>query len=69
MKYPQKAKILDVTGIEVLPGIEGITPNESKPHIGKTGIAEEIDDNVRITLEDGSVLWGYECWWKPLGEI
>ena len=66
MKYPVRAKIIDVTGIEVLPGINGRTPDESKSHIGKEGLAEEVDGNVRITLDDGSVLWGYECWWTPL---
>jgi hypothetical protein len=43
------------------------TPDKSKPHIGKQGLAYEIDGlNVRITLDDGTVLMGYECWWKPL---
>ena len=65
MKYPVRCEILDVTGQEVFPGIEGRTPDESKPHIGKRGLAEEIGYNVRITLDDGSILWGYECWWKP----
>jgi hypothetical protein len=23
------------------------------------------DGNVRITLDDGFVIWGYECWWEP----
>lgn len=22
--------------------------------------------NPRIRLEDGSTIWGYECWWKPM---
>lgn len=22
--------------------------------------------NPRIRLEDGSVIWGYECWWEPV---
>ena len=66
INYPIRCEILDVTGQEVFPGFEGRTPDESKPHIGKQGLAEEVEDNVRITLDDGSVLWGYECWWKPL---
>lgn len=67
IKYPTRCEIIDVTGHEVLPGIEGMTPEESKPHIGKQGLAEEINGNVRITLDDGEVIFGYECWWKPVG--
>ncbi len=68
MKYPVRAKIIDVVGIEVFPGYIGRTPDESKPHIGKEGLAEEIGDNVRITLDDGNILMGYECWWTPINE-
>ncbi len=67
MKYPVRCKIIDVVGIEVFPGgIEGTTPEISKSHVGKEGLAEKIGNNVRITLDDGGVLWGYECWWTPI---
>ena len=67
INYPVRCEIIDVTGEEVFPGIERKTPDKSKPHIGKHGLAEKIDIlNVRITLDDGPVLFGYECWWKPL---
>lgn len=66
IKYPVKCQIIDVTGINVFPGIPGRTPEASKPHIGKRGLAEDIGDNVRITLDDGNILYGYECWWTPL---
>ena len=36
------------------------------PHIGKEGLAEEVDENVRITLDDGTILWGYDCWWEAI---
>lgn len=68
IQYPTRCKIIDVTGMEVLPGIMGQTPEVSKSHVGKRGLAEEIDDNVRITLDDGSVIWGYECWWIPISD-
>jgi len=55
--------------MEVLPGIEGRTPEESKSSIGKQGLAELLPNNtVRIALDDGSVLYGHECWWVPLKE-
>ncbi len=66
MKYPTRCRILDVTGEVFRPGIERRTPEVSKPHIGKEGLAEEVGDNVRITLDDGATLWGYECWWEPV---
>ncbi len=66
MKYPTRCRIVDVTGEEVLPGIIGNTPNVSKPHVGKEGLAERIGKYVRITLDDGNILMGYECWWEPL---
>jgi len=65
MKYPVRCKIVDVTGQKVFPDIMGRTPDESKPHIGKRGLAERIGGDVRITLDDGEILWGNECWWKP----
>jgi len=68
MKYPVRCHIVDVTGLEVLPGVEGRTPPVSKPHVGKKGLAEMVDGKVRITLDDGTVIWGYECWWKHLKE-
>ena len=68
MKYPVRCKIVDVTGIEVMPGMMGRTPDGSKPHVGKCGLAEEVGDDVRITLDDGNILWGYECWWQHIHE-
>ena len=66
MKYPLRCKIRDVTDIEVFPGIIGRTPDISKPHVGKQGLAEKIDGTVRITLDDGNVIYGHECWWTPV---
>ena len=42
---------------------------------GQTGIYEgefRVEGlsfpNPRIRLQDGSVVWGCECWWKPVSE-
>ena len=69
-EYPTRCRIVDATGQEVLPGVMGQTPDESKPHIGKEGLAELTADrlNVRITLDDGTILMGYDCWWVPILE-
>ena len=76
IKYPTRCEIIDVTAQEVFPGVAGRTPSKSKPHIGKQGIAERIVielgtgqlKTVKITLDDGNILYGYECWWKPIDE-
>lgn len=69
MKYPVRCKIIDVTDIEVFPGIMGRTPKESKPHIGKEGIAYHSREGVTIELDDGNILHGHECWWKPINVL
>ena len=73
MDYPTRCEIIDVTGMEyeIIPGtgIIANTPYASKAHVGKQGVAEEIDGafgGIKITLDDGSVLLGSECWWKPI---
>ena len=66
-KYPVRCEIVDVTGFMLAPDLVANTPDVSKPHVGKFGLAEKLEDgNVRITLDDGSVLFGYECWWTPI---
>jgi hypothetical protein len=67
LTYPCRCKIVDATGIEVMPGFMGRTPNISQPHIYQFGVAEKTDGfNVKITLDDGTILMGYECWWTPV---
>lgn len=67
-KYPIRCRIIDPDGEEIIPGYSAIAPDDSKPHIGKEGIAEWDDFIVKITLDDGTVLYGYECWWEPIEE-
>ena len=65
--YPKRARIVDVVGVQVFPGVLGNTPDVSKPHVGKFGLAEQMDNGlVRITLDDGAVIWGHQCWWVPV---
>ena len=71
--YPVRCRIVEASGREIAPGLVTATPPESGPHIGKTGLAEEVPDpdgffgtSVRITLDDGGIIYGYECWWIPL---
>lgn len=66
MKYPTRCKIIDVSGKEIFPGIFAQTPEASRPHIGKLGLAEKEGPDVRIILDDGNILMGYECWWEPI---
>lgn len=67
LRYPVRCRIVDVTGEEVLSGVEGRTPDKSRQHIGKVGTAELVDaGTVKITLDDGSEIYGHECWWETL---
>lgn len=72
MKYSTRCKIVDVAG-KYMGGYALDTPELSKKHIGKEGVAEEIEKNgyykIKITLDDGTILYGSECWWKPINEI
>ncbi len=67
IKYPTRCRIIDVTGQEVFPGFPARTPEKSKPYVGQFGLAErDENDDVRITLDSGNVIYGYECWWTPI---
>jgi len=69
--YPTRCRIIDAEGHKPFEGssLMASTPEESVPHIGKEGIAEREDDwMVKITLDDGHIIYGYECWWMPLDE-
>ncbi len=71
IKYPTRCKIIDITGEKLYPemfsNLVARTPEVSKPHVGKEGLAEQIDElTIRITLDDGNIIYGYECWWVPL---
>jgi hypothetical protein len=63
--YPTRCQIIDVFDV-VMCNFQLKTPKGSKLHIGKYGLAEEIDGEVKITLDDGKILYGYEFWWIPI---
>ena len=64
--YPTRCEIIDPEGETIISGIHAKTPEVSKPHIGKQGTARRHLLGVEITLDDGTILMGYECWWKPI---
>lgn len=70
--YPTRCRVMDIEGEPILdmPDLICKTPAISRPHVGKVGIAERVIvegyDTVRLTLDDGTVLYGYECWWEPV---
>ena len=69
-----RVEVVSAEGVEVFPGVIGADPAVAKPNIGKLGWCEEDAEvpgmpgylNPRITLDDGTVIWGYQCWWKPI---
>lgn len=69
IEYPVRCVIIDAAGARLEGGFTAATPEKSRPHIGKRGIAKLIDElHVEITLDDGNILYGYECWWIPEDE-
>ena len=51
------------------PGLTCKNPEASIPDLGKCGTAELLDEwTVKIHLDDGSVLMGWDCWWAPIDE-
>lgn len=69
IKYPVRCQIIDADGAEVAGAFTAQTPEASRPHIGKEGLAELVDEwHVRITLDDGNIINGEDCWWVPIGE-
>ena len=69
MRYPVRCVIIDIAGEVINPNFPDIvakTPEASKPYIGERGLAEKINEwDVKITLDNGDILHGYECWWMP----
>ena len=59
-----RARIVTADGKPIAPGLVTATPEVSLPHIGKLGWAERRGETYRIALDDGTVLWGYDCWWE-----
>ena len=74
-----KTRCMIVRGEAIMDG--ALTPPESETHIGKTGWAQQVmvqvlDQNdahiieqfqtAEIVLDDGTILYGYECWWQPV---
>lgn len=54
---------------------EPVQPPEAEPHVGKRGwmTFEPCPDmgglrNPKLVLDDGTVLWGYQCWWDRADE-
>lgn len=63
-------RILDVDGVE-MHNMVLATPEVSKPHVGKEGeiVGEDPDwGSPLIRLDDGTELYGYECWWEPVSD-
>lgn len=69
IRYPTRCQIIDVDNLDYKVGrYTAKTPGGSHAHVGKQGLAEKMGEiDVRITLDDGTILMGNECWWIPLG--
>lgn len=66
--YPVRCRIIDGVGMK-WHDLTLCTPEISRPYIGKLGTARSEDGwDVIITLDDGTILHGYECWWALVEE-
>lgn len=68
IQYPTRCRIIDPSGMTLAPGVVAVAPKKSMPHVGQCGTAELHDLGVKITLDNGDVIYGYECWWEPIDE-
>jgi hypothetical protein len=71
MANTQRCVIIDAEGMEIglsAYGIVAQNPDASKRHIGKHGLATIEEYRVTINLDDGSIIYGHECWWIPEDE-
>ena len=44
----------------------GIATGQTGTYEGRFNVEGSGIANPRIRLQDGSVIWGYECWWNPV---
>lgn len=70
LKYPVRCEIVDAEAGGGWKDHGMKTPEVSRPHIGKHGTARVIEceesifgERVEITLDDGNIIYGDECWW------
>ena len=65
--YPTRCRIISMDGYRLGGGLIAADPFKAQPHVGKEGMAKKTRrGDVRIDLDDGTVLYGYECWWTPI---
>ena len=67
-KVGTKVVVLKTVGKVVEMDNTKVVLNDPHPeHIGKKGIIigfhPELSSSPEIQLEDGTILFGYECWW------
>lgn len=71
----RRVKIVSVAGQEVFPGLIGADPQPAQENMDQLGWMEDTPCpelggrlNPRIELDNGEVIWGYQCWWDYADE-
>lgn len=68
-----RVRVSVTSGAAAYPGLAA-DPLIAQQNMGKQGWCEEDvpcpelggRSNPKITLDDGTVIWGYQCWWAPV---
>ena len=72
-----RVRVVRAAGTPLSGGFVAADPVKAQAHMDELGWCEEgvpfpEEDpkytNPKITLDSGAVIWGYECWWKPVEE-
>lgn len=45
---------------------QGIATGQTGIYEGRFDAPSGCFESPRIRLQDGSVIWGYQCWWNPV---
>ncbi len=67
-----RVRIVQAEGQPLDAGFVAADPPKAQANMRKEGWCEvdaphpAFGTNPKITLDDGTVIWGFECWWEPV---
>ena len=64
VKYTEGMRVVIVE--DCRPG--GVATGQTATFEGRFAVSPHSFPNPRFRLQDGTVIWGYECWWQKAEE-